>query len=79
MTQCFGLAKQASAAPIHSSAVCFTPSQGVCTPSPTNMAQMWAPQPFASMPGSPYASPGSPYAYAPAYNPYVSWEAMVSC
>ncbi|KAL4437312.1 hypothetical protein ABPG75_004451 [Micractinium tetrahymenae] len=41
----------------------FTPSQGVCTPSPTNMAAMWVPHPFfqqqqawASMSG--YGSPG---------------------
>lgn len=27
-------------------AVPFTPSQGVCTPSPTNMAAMWVPHPF---------------------------------
>lgn len=31
-------------------AVPFTPSQGVCTPSPTNMAAMWVPHPFFSQP-----------------------------
>eukprot|EP00887_Chlorella_sp_A99_P004972 scaffold4.g4972.t1 len=50
-------------------AVCFTPSQGVCTPSPTNMAAMWAPPAFQG-PASPYAAS---YAFSSAQT---SWDML---